>query len=82
MSNLDHASGICCRVHASSASDCAFVCFTVQSYPEHSTFISSPGCPEATVKAAVYSQLCAKADFFGLKNVLDWDFPDGPVAKT
>lgn len=58
---------------------CASVYSSIQST---APLFQAQGCPEATVKAAVYSQLCAKADVFGLKNVLDWDFPDGPVAKT
>ena len=78
--NLDHASGMCCHVHV--ALRVTVLLCTLQSCTEHSVFISSPGCPEANVKAAVYTQLCTKADFVGLKNVLDWDFSDAPVAKT
>ena len=50
---LVHVPGVHCHVRASSTSGCAFVYFTVQYCIEYSIFISSPGCLEASVKAAV-----------------------------
>ena len=39
-------------------SGCASVYFAIQYCIDYSIFISSPGCQEASIKAAVYSQLC------------------------
>ena len=51
---LVHMSGENCQAYAYSTSSCAFVYFIVR--VEHSSTvsrISSPGCPEASVKVAM-----------------------------
>ena len=50
---LVHVSGIHCHTPASSTSGFAIVYFTVQYCIEYGTFISSPGCLEASLKATV-----------------------------
>ena len=51
---LVHVSGVHCHVCASSTSGCAFVYFTVlYRVQQYSIFISSSGCPEASIKAVV-----------------------------
>lgn len=48
---------------------CVLYCIVQHRAHQYSLFISSPGCPKASVKAVVNSQFCwlgTKANFFGL----------------
>ena len=51
---------------------------TLQYCIEYSIFISTPGCPEASIKAVVMMWLVL---YCKIKNVF-WDFPDDPVVKN